>query len=95
MSEYTKPSVGAASCNYASLHGYNRGQGSHPPVPAGFTPGSMVPIFPTFGTVGYASLQHGQSQGSCSGYFNIQSAYGSGAANCGGTKYLHKVCGGN
>ena len=93
-SEYTKPSVGAASCNYATLNSYNRSQGMKPSVPAGFVPGSMVPVFPTFGSVGYASLQHGKQGGSCSGYFNVQSAYGSGAYNC-GTKYLHKVCGGN
>lgn len=91
-SEYTKPTVGAASCNYATLHSYNRSQGMKPSVPAGFVPGSIVPVFPSFGSVGYNSLNRGEPGMSCSGYMGISNAYGRGASNC-SPKYLHKVCG--
>lgn len=88
-SEYTKPSVGAAGCNYANLTHYNNGsKGMNIPVPAGFKPGSVVP---NYGSPGVATLQHGGHVPSCSGYFNIQSAYGQGANNC-GTQFYHRMC---
>lgn len=90
-SEYNNKTVGATSCNYATLQSYNNTQGMHPEVPAGFVPGSMVPVFPTFGSVGYSTLQHGQKEKSCSGYFGIGAAYGQGAMSC-DTKYVHNLC---
>ena len=90
-SEYTKPTVGATSCNYVTLKTYNDRPGLAPDTSSGFVPGSMVPVFPNFGTAGYDTLSHGQKNGSCSGYFGISAAYGSGANNC-NTKYSHMLC---
>jgi hypothetical protein len=72
MSEYNNNQTGNG-CNYTSLGGYNN---------ASLT-GNKGAIFavPQYGGgAGYDTLQHGVGP-SCSGYFNINSAYGT---NCGG-----------
>jgi len=87
--EYNNTAVGSSSCAYAKLARYNNGsQGMSPPVPA--TTVSGVYVVPAYGAPGYNTLNHG-AKPSCSGYFNIQTAYGANASTC-GTKYVQKLC---
>ena len=91
MSEYNNNAVGASACAYATLSAYNNGsQGlSHIPQTRGQVNGMY--IVPQYSVPGYDSLTHGQNAGSCSGFFNITSAYGKGANNC-NTTYVKKLC---
>ena len=89
MSEYTNSTVNGSGCSYAILARYNNGsQGMSPPVPA--TTVSGVYIVPQYSAPGYNTLSHGAAP-SCSGYFNIQNAYGANACSC-ATKYVQKLC---
>ena len=87
--EGVSPTVGGPSCSYARLSNYNNGsQGLHPPVPRGTVTGQY--IVPSFHSPGYNTLMHDAAP-SCSGYFNIDAAYGSNAGNC-NQKYMSKLC---
>lgn len=89
MSEYNNSTVSGPSCSYANLSNYNNGsQGMSPPVPATTVTGKY--IVPTYSSPGYNTLSHNAAP-SCSGYFNIQSAYGANAGGC-STKYVQKLC---
>ena len=97
MSTYgnTSNTVNGPSCSYVSLANYNgvppandRGGMGAPHVPA--TTVSGLYVVPEYGTIGYSALTHGEAP-SCAGYFNIESAYGKGAANC-NTQYMQRMC---
>ena len=82
--EFNGNSGGSSSCNYNSLGNYNA-DSLDPNVTTGYY------TVPSFGASGYNALTHNM-EGSCGGYFNIQSAYGKGANNC-VTQYTNKLCG--
>jgi|LakMenEpi03Aug12_release.lakeMendotaPanAssembly.Ray.scaffolds.fasta_scaffold3769248_1 hypothetical protein len=84
--EYNNSSVGSASCNYAALSQYN---GNYPVgVPfQGKVASAMV--VPAYGAIGYDALTNATPN--CSGYFDINAAYGSDAGNC-QTQYNVALC---
>jgi len=89
MNEYNNTAVNGLSCSYTTLNRYNNGsKGMNPPVPATTVSGKY--IVPTYSSPGYNTLMH-NSAPSCSGYFNIEGAYGKDAGSC-STKYVAKLC---
>lgn len=89
MSEFNNSTVNGSACAYANLNNYNNGvQGMRPPVPASTVSGQY--IVPNYGAPGYNTLMHNNAP-SCSGYFNIQSAYGNDGSGC-NTQYSTKLC---
>ena len=98
-SEYNNSNVGSA-CNFATLSTYNasagvgrgngRGMMGNPPMMRGAADTSGFYLVPNYTAPGYDTLTH-QTQGSCSGHFNITNAYGSNSNNC-ATKYMRKIC---
>ena len=89
-SEYNNTTVGGPSCSYASLSNYNNGsQGMSPPIPATTVVGKY--IVPSYSPPGYATLT--SKIPTCSGYRNINSAYGADASGGCSTRYVTKLCG--
>lgn len=89
MSEYNNSSVNGPSCSYANLNNYNAGsQGMRPPVEATTVSGKYV--VPDYAPPGYNTLTNNGAP-TCSGYFNIQSAYGQSAGSC-DTKFTARMC---
>ena len=87
MSEYNNNAVGSSGCTYASLSNYNNGsRGMSPPVPATNTSG--VYVVPVYDAPGYNTLMHGKNRPSCTGFFNIQDAYGNNTSQ----EYVKKLC---
>lgn len=74
MSHEIQTSVGAGSCNYASLGTYNQ----NPLLvtgPPNKRPAAVQQI-PVYGSYGYNSLTHGQKKGMCcGGFFKLKHAY--------------------
>ena len=103
MSEYNSFVTGN-SCSYNTLGHYNatsqgtmnqaRAQAAPQLGPGGQQQGHYV--VPIFGHgYGYDTLQHGKNNvPTCSGFFNIGSAYGANANNC-NTKFVQRLCSGN
>jgi hypothetical protein len=76
-SEYSKPTVGAPGCSYASLHNYNQnyfGRANTGAPKVASMASNEVIIVPSYGASGYRSLMH-QKQPTCSGYYSVSSAY--------------------
>jgi hypothetical protein len=97
MSEYNNTTVSGPSCSYATLTHYNNGSNMQVPLPAGgFAAGSIVPVplkvIPGYGSSGYNTLLAPSKDKSCSGYFNIQSAYGRNSGSGCGQQYIRKLC---
>lgn len=89
MSEYANTAVTGLSCSYARLAAYNQGSQGGPPVPA--TTVSGVYVVPAYGAAGYNTLTaHGVP--SCSGYYNINTAYGPNSGQDCSTKFVQKLC---
>lgn len=88
-SDYNNYSSGAAACNYAPLGQYNDGYNMGVPPQGRATKG--VYITPVWGGIGYDALIN--KVPNCSGYFDINSAYGANAGNC-QTTYRTSLCGG-
>lgn len=86
-SEYNNSAVNGQSCAYTTLGKYYN-KGTMASVPPTITSGTYV--VPVYSAPGYNTLT-GNGQGSCSGYYNIQSAYGNGAEGC-NQKYVTKAC---
>jgi hypothetical protein len=82
-------SVGA--CNYKNLGNYSGRNSTMAALPSSMNQNAFV--VPGYGGISYETLNHGRTVPSCSGYFNIQSAYGAGAGNC-STEYKKKLCNG-
>ena len=89
--EYTKPTSGGAACTYQTLCTYNTG-GQMAPMPHNAKVVSGKYIVPAYNAIGYDALTHNRA-GSCSGYFNINGAYGKGAGKC-NQAYVTSLCGG-
>jgi hypothetical protein len=88
MGDYNNTTTGAA-CSYTNLQIYNQGPTK---LSAASSSGVMAgSIVPQWGGVGYDALSHGAAP-SCSGYFNVQSAYPSMAGGNCGTNFVHRGC---
>lgn len=85
--EYNNSS-GGASCNYADLSNYTDGYSMNI-APQGKSISGHY-IVPTWDPISYDSLTG--KVGSCSGYYNIDNAYGKNAGNC-QTTYRSSLCG--
>jgi hypothetical protein len=84
--------VQGLSCSYVNLSNYNstsEGSLGSPPLRAATVSGSYV--VPNYAPIRYDALSHGDTQPSCSGYFNIKGAYGANAADC-NTEYMTSDC---
>jgi len=86
--DYNNYSSGGASCNYAALGNYNDGYSMNVRPVGKQSQGSY--IVPTWDPISYNSLT-GKVPG-CSGYYNINNAYGKNAGNC-QTTYRTSLCG--
>lgn len=91
MSRSYQVNSNACDSQYARLGAYAAGfRGIRPPVPLSTVSGYYV--VPNYAAPGYDTLQHGPSDGCCTGpYFKIGKAYGYGAGNC-NTMYLASMC---
>lgn len=89
MSEYTNYAAGSSACSYAPLGQYNATYSmNNVPFQGTVTSGSYV--VPSWSPIGYDALVN--QAPSCSGYFDVQSAYGVDAGNC-QTNYTTSACG--
>jgi hypothetical protein len=89
MSEYTNSAAGSSACSYAPLGQYNASYSmNNVPFQGKVTTGNY--IVPSWGAIGYDALTN--QTPSCSGYFDIQAAYGADAGNC-QTDYTSAACG--
>jgi hypothetical protein len=86
--DYNNYSAGGASCSYAALGNYDDGYSMNVPAQGKVTSGAY--IVPTWSPISYDSLT--SKVPSCSGYSNIDSAYGKDAARC-QTTYRTSLCG--
>jgi hypothetical protein len=87
--ENSGSAVSGPSCSYATLSNYNNGsQGMQAPVPRGNVSGFY--IVPAYDAPGYGTLSHDAAP-SCSGYFDIDSAYRNKSGNC-NQQYIRKLC---
>ena len=94
--------VNGNSCDYTTLGNYNatsqgtmnqaRAQAAPQVGPGGQQQG--IYIVPNYGAPGYDTLTHGRKTPTCSGFFNITSAYGANANNC-NTQFVQRLCSGN
>ena len=87
--ESSNPTVTGASCNYTTLSHYNVGAMAMQSPTNVTTTGKYV--VPQFSAPTYDTLMHGAVP-SCSGYFNINSAYKTSSdGNC-AQQYVTKLC---
>jgi len=88
MSETVKGS----SCSYVSLSNYNSSSAGTLGSPAA-NPNTVTGTYvvPNYAAIGYGALTHDASSPSCSGYFDIQTAYGANANAC-DTQYSSSKC---
>lgn len=95
MSEYNNSAVGSSSCAYSTLSTYNSSHAGLMGAPPYAAPVNTTGAYlvPAYAVAGYNALQHGDTQPSCSGFFNITNAYGKGANNC-STNYVQSLCNG-
>jgi hypothetical protein len=87
-SDYVNFAAGGSSCSYAPLGAYNADYSMGVPFQGKVTSGQY--IVPTWGAIGYDSLS--PKVPSCSGYYDINGAYGSNAGSC-QTTYRTSLCG--
>lgn len=88
-SDYVNYSAGSSACNYAPLSQYTADYSMGVPFQGKVSSGSY--IVPTWGSIGYDSLTN--KTPTCSGYYDINGAYGANAGNC-QTTYRTSLCGG-
>jgi hypothetical protein len=88
-SDYVNYSAGGSSCSYAPLGQYSADYSMGVPFQGKLTNGAYV--VPTWGAIGYDALTN--KVPNCSGYFDVNSAYGADAGNC-QTTYRTSLCGG-
>lgn len=87
--DFNNYASGGASCAYAPLSQYSGEYSMGVPFQGKVTSGAYV--VPTWGAISYDSLT--SKVPSCSGYSDINSAYGANAGNC-NTTYRTSLCGG-
>jgi len=85
--------VNGTSCDYVSLANYNSSSAGTLGNPTYMHATDVVGhyVVPNYGSIGYNALSHGNTTPSCSGYFNITSAYGANAGDC-NTQYINSSC---
>lgn len=88
-SDYVNYSAGSSSCQYAPLGQYTGDYSMGVPFQGKVSSGNY--IVPQWGAIGYDALTN--KVPNCSGYFDVNSAYGSDAGNC-QTTYRTSLCGG-
>jgi hypothetical protein len=81
-------SSGGAACSYASQGNYTADYSMSVPFQGKLSKGMY--ITPSWGSIGHADLTN--KVPTCSGYFDVNSAYGSNAGNC-QTTYRTSLCG--
>ena len=85
--------VNGSSCSYTTLNNYNSSTAGSLGSPAySATTVKGYYVVPNYSAPGYNALTHGNDTPTCSGYFNVTSAYGANAANC-NTQYSQMPCG--
>lgn len=89
-SDYVNYSAGSSACSYAPLGQYNGDYSMGVPFQGKVTSGAY--IVPGWGNLGHDSLAN--KVPNCSGYFDVNSAYGADAGNC-QTTYRTSLCGNN
>jgi len=87
--DYNHSTSGAPSCMYANFYSYNNGYSMDVPPQGKVITGQY--IVPTYDAIGYESLT--AKVPNCSGYSDINAAYGKDAAKC-QTNYRTSLCGG-
>jgi hypothetical protein len=90
--EYTKPSVTSNGCSYTTLDSYNQnyfGRGVVGAPRMSQTRSAEVVILPSYGAIGYN--QFSVNMPSCSGYYDINSAYPANSGACG--NFTSNLCG--
>lgn len=90
MSEYNNSMSSGASCAYANLGNYNDGYSMNVAAQGRVVSGMYA--VPAWDPISYDSLTN--KVPSCSGYSDINQAYGQDAGNC-QTTYRTSVCGGS
>ena len=90
MSEYTNSAVQSGPCSYTNLSTYNNGAQGMASAPA-MSAAARELIVPTFGGVAGYNTVSGRGVPTCSGYANLQSAYGNNAGGC-SSQYVSKLC---
>jgi hypothetical protein len=88
--DYNNYAAGGSACSYAALGAYNDGYSMT--VPSQGKQVSGMYIVPQWSAISYDSLT--SKVPSCSGYYDIGSAYGKDAGSC-QTTYRSSLCGGN
>jgi len=88
MSEYSNNASSSSACSYAPLGNYNGGYSMNG-VPFQGRVSAGAYIVPNYGSVSYDMLTN--QTPNCSGYFDVQSAYGADAGNC-QTDYSSSAC---
>ena len=93
--EYTRPTVSSNGCAYATLDSYNQNYWGRagivgPPVMSQGQSMETV-VIPSYGGIGYNTLAYNQNNLSCSGYYNVKSAYPSYPNACG--RFSAQQCG--
>lgn len=88
-SDYVNYAAGSSACSYAPLGKYTGDYSMGVPFQGKLSNGNY--IVPTWSAIGYDDLTN--KVPNCSGYFDVNSAYGSGAGNC-QTTYRTSLCGG-
>lgn len=86
--DYNNFSAGGASCSYSALGSYNADYSMGVPVQGKVVTGKY--IVPSWEGISYNSLS--SPVPSCSGYADINQAYGKDASNC-QTTYRTSLCG--
>jgi hypothetical protein len=87
-SDYNHSTSGGPSCAYATSRNYSNGYSMDVPPQGKVITGSY--IVPTYDAIGYESLT--AKVPNCSGYSDINAAYGKDAAKC-QTNYRSSLCG--
>lgn len=91
--EYSRPTVTSGGCSYSTLSSYNQnyfGRGKVGAPTLSQTRSQEVVVIPSFGGPGYKALSNTKVP-TCSGYYDIDSAYPSYPNACG--KFSSRLCG--
>lgn len=91
--EYSKPTVTASGCAYATLSSYNEhynGNGLVGIPVASQTRSNEVVVIPSYGGSSYNTKMH-QKAPACGGYYSVSSAYPNYPNTCG--QFSSSLCG--
>lgn len=88
-SDYVNYSAASSACSYAPLGQYTGDYSMGVPFQGKVSNGAY--IVPVWGAIGYDALTN--KVPNCSGYFDVNAAYGANAGNC-QTTYRTSLCGG-